>query len=460
MTNVADLRPGGKDALEQKITCLYARKPPEYAVYRVHRRVLVHFADDPHKADEQRKNLSQLAPLRGEIDGLIDGWRDGSTHAFFGLDNSAKLKSKAMRYDRRVGDSLIVALEDDLTGARDILARVKQDILDERVAWARFEYLIAAFCTALGMMFTAWIAASLYPIGGADKASERMTDVGIMLLILAVIAAVVVVTRGLKPPIPAAPDPADVDSGEPPSPPPPPDEGKWSRARPALLLLALIALPVIAFFFAPSFSYDDKISEFATAIDLWRAAAAGAVGAFFSISLGIRSRTVLPDLLRTSNLMDALLRVTIGFIAGAVLMALLKARLVNFHFGDASLADADALAVVIIGFVAGFSERMVPDLLEKANANTAPALPALGGNPAAAANALKRAQQAEGAAAQQTAAPAGTIPAPNEPDPVPQQAGEDACAADLELNDDEVTPDADLPPASGGVAAPGPGGHE
>ena len=36
-------------------------------------------------------------------------------------------------------------------------------------------------------------------------------------------------------------------------------------------------------------------------------------------------------------------------------------------------------------------------------------------------------------------------------DPVPEQSSEDSCAADIELPDDEATPDSDLPPASGGV---------
>ena len=64
--NVADLRPAGSDALGYKIVYIYAFQPPQFALYRTDQRLLIHFADDPDRSDDQRKSLAQLAPLRGE----------------------------------------------------------------------------------------------------------------------------------------------------------------------------------------------------------------------------------------------------------------------------------------------------------------------------------------------------------------------------------------------------------
>lgn len=58
-------------------------------------------------------------------------------------------------------------------------------------------------------------------------------------------------------------------------------------------------------------------------LNLWLAGRAGALGAFFSIALAIRNRTVLTNLRRRDNVSDASLRVMIGAIAGGVLVLLL-----------------------------------------------------------------------------------------------------------------------------------------
>ena len=375
MTTVADLKVGDHDALGQRVLCFYSKKAVTYAVYRVARRVSVQFADETGVEDAQRKALAQLAPLRGQIDGLIDGWRDGSTHSVFGLENAARLRSKATRYDRRVADALVVALEGDLPGAAAFLAQIRQDILDERVAWARFEYLIAAFIMAVAVMFAAWLVALTYPFGGPEAAQSRMWKIGLVLVLLILACGIGAYWAGGTPGEKrterrrhaSPPEPVDDVAGHadaeavsaadtaPPSP-----------LVPALCLFAVLIIPIFTVFIWPSFSYSETLAGYGTAIDLWRASAAGAVGAFFSIALGIRGRTVLPDLLRTSNVMDAVLRVTIGFIAAAALVALLKAGLIDVRVGSRSFANRDPLMIIIAGFLAGFSERMVPDLLAKA----------------------------------------------------------------------------------------------
>jgi hypothetical protein len=227
----------------------------------------------------------------------------------------------------------------------------------------------------------------------------------------------------------------------------------------ALLLFALLAIPVTAVFISPSFSYANEIKGYDTAIDLWRAAAAGAVGAFFSIATGMRTRTVLPDLLRTSNVMDAVLRITIGFIAGAVLLALLREKVITIQIGNAAVAGADALTMVLVGFLGGFSERMVPDLLAKASASTGgskrPQTPNIppqdtGGGSGSGG----KGGSGTGAAGADKPSTPPTPPA----DPVPEQTAEDSCVADIDAKDQDITPDLALPPAAGGVAQPDAGG--
>jgi len=342
-TNVADLTLNGRDAMGAVIVMIYGRKPPEYAVYRTEDRVLIHFADAEQKACEQRKAMSRLNPLRGEINGLVDGWRRSTYHV--------RRRCKAERYDRRVGDALVVGFEDDVGGAELLLEDVKQDILDERIALARFQYLIAAFLVGLASM----------------------------------------------------------------------------------LLMAIVT----------------KVRAFSPgALDLFRAAATGAVGAFFSIALAIRGRTVLPDLQWVSNLMDAALRMVIGVIGGAVLMALITARVVNLSVGHTGLAQTSAnhwLFVLLVGFIAGFSERFVPDLLAKAMASP-------DGKPAA-----PSAEQVRRTTDQQQTVPATSDAAAarakaDQSDPLPEEGAVDACASDVVLPDELVTSDAELPAASGGVA--------
>ena len=346
-TNVADLRLKGPDALDDTILAFYGRRPPEYAVYRTGQRVLVHFADSARRAAEQRQAIARLNPLRGEINGLVDGWRTAP-------DGSHR-RCRAERYDRRVGDALVLGFEGDLATAELLLKEIKEDILAERIARGRAEYLF----TALGTVVVA--------------------------LVLIMIATL-------------------LDIPHPPG-----------------------------------------------SMDLWGAAAAGSIGAFFSISLAMRSRTVLPDLERTANIMDAILRVIIGVMAAAVLMALMKADVVSIDFGVNNKMGTEEgwLAVLIIGFIAGFSERFVPDLLARASAATDRTQPSPAPTPPAAA------PSAPAAGAVAAGATEGAEPeAAEEEDNLPEEAATDGCVTDVDLPEELVTTDVDLPAAAGGVETP------
>jgi hypothetical protein len=101
---------------------------------------------------------------------------------------------------------------------------------------------------------------------------------------------------------------------------------------------------------------------------LYMATGAGAVGALLSIAIGIRGRTVAIDGNWRANGMDAAVRVLIGVISAAILFLLLNSGFVtNLEVGAAKLTGADIRwqTALLVGFAAGFLERLVPDLLEK-----------------------------------------------------------------------------------------------
>ncbi len=98
------------------------------------------------------------------------------------------------------------------------------------------------------------------------------------------------------------------------------------------------------------------------------ATAAGAVGALFSLAIGIRARRVVVDSDWTTNAVDGAIRVGIGAISGAVLFLILNSGLMNnIEAGDIKFVGEGASwqPAMLIGFAAGFLERLVPDLLEK-----------------------------------------------------------------------------------------------
>lgn len=169
----------------------------------------------------------------------------------------------------------------------------------------------------------------------------------------------------------------------------------------------------------------------------------GLAGSFFSIATGLSKRTILPNAIGSDNILDAILRMTIGIISAAILICLLKAGLgmtLNF-IADSSSSDAtDAVAwmqLVTLGFLAGFSERLVPDLLEKAGQSVQtvalpPAPQIASAPPPPPASDLKDAKASADAAAS-------------------DKTTDGDCCSDTPLTEAEATPDAALPPAAGGT---------
>lgn len=275
--SVADIHKGQNDSQENKIEEVYSRVPPKYAVYRTSERVVIQYADDSAKADEQRQNMATLNLVRAQISGLTADWTKSKLDSF---------RERSAKYDGRVASALILCLEGDGAAALASLNEIKEAILAERTSWGRFEYLISAS------------------------------------------------------------------------------------------ILCAVSIGIFTFVQHNLFPFRDPSSN------LWLAARAGTVGAVFSIALAIHRRTVLTSLHRRDNIADAALRIVIGVIAAGVLVLIFNSKLLpNFKIGDASISGTDVSwqVILVIGFVAGFLERLVPDLLEQ-TAATKPTSSSAGGD--------------------------------------------------------------------------------
>ncbi len=310
--NVVDIVKNRRDPAGDPIIKVYSYNPPTYAIYRTRDRLIVHYADMDDVKALQRRAVSPLAPMRGQINGLIDGWRhagirpdggsaeeeietgEGDSLWWLKPSKSEQFK-RACRYDRRVADALITVLDEagtpdsplapksgqTLETAQTLLAQVKNDIIAERTSIARALYI------------------------------------------------------------------------------------RWALLMVAILLAAtgLLASGVL-----------DWIHAFGEPVDaVWSAVAGGSIGAFFSIAIGLKGREVVIDLQNRENQVDVMLRMLIGAIAGGVLYCLLASDLVSVKFVtqqqivpiEGREAAYNDIIVFLIGFFAGFFERLVPKLLNE-----------------------------------------------------------------------------------------------
>lgn len=160
-STVAEIVQGQNDSTGAEIKTVYGKVSNTYAVYATEERVMVQFADDETLGSEQRLALAPLNPLRGEINGCIDGWRKPG--GIF-VDNV----SRAKRFDRRTADALTVALQGDQVHAEELLRSVKADILNERYSLGRAWYIFVATVAAIAVFLFFWILSGL---GSSSEAS-------------------------------------------------------------------------------------------------------------------------------------------------------------------------------------------------------------------------------------------------------------------------------------------------
>jgi hypothetical protein len=217
-----------------------------------------------------------------------------------------------------------------------------------------------------------------------------------------------------------------------------------SIGRLEYLLTALVtALGWIAVLAMVTAAAQGGFKDYIRDHNAYMAACLGVLGSLFSIALDIRNRTMLPDLHRRDNLVDAVLRIGIGAFSAVILFALLKSEVVKMSLGNVDLFPGSAADIaaksaisVLVAFLAGFSERLVGDFLGSVGKTglirsaDAPAVPPKAANE----NGLKSEASA--------AAPEVTLPEDHAPE------------VEGELTEDQLTDDSELPPAQGGVEIP------
>jgi len=267
---IADLTLKQPDANGAIVERIYIRIDTLYAVYCTGERVAIQFADDPEFGAEQRKSLGELLVTRGTIDSYLATMRA-----------DPKLSGCVQRYERRLADALILALQGQTNQAVAEMERLHADLVEERRSTARQVSLIATL--------------------------------GAGLLLILLIAVLSLIDVGLS---------------------------------------------------------DTRRAEIT---NLWFAAAVGTVGAFFWTALAIRNREIEPGISKIDTTVDAGLRVIVGALSGALIFALIKAGAFGITIGDAIIGNNDSfdlrdewMLVLVVAFVAGFLQHLVPDLLAKA----------------------------------------------------------------------------------------------
>ncbi|WP_420404689.1 hypothetical protein [Nisaea sp.] len=98
------------------------------------------------------------------------------------------------------------------------------------------------------------------------------------------------------------------------------------------------------------------------------AAVMGCLGALLSTATGLRSLAIDPAASLTINITYAVQRMLVGILGAVVLHITLKSGIVNALVGTAKYTGSDADAIYRLAFMsllAGFSERLVPNLLER-----------------------------------------------------------------------------------------------
>ena len=95
------------------------------------------------------------------------------------------------------------------------------------------------------------------------------------------------------------------------------------------------------------------------------AVASGAVGALFSCVWQLRARTVATDGDILSNAVDSLARIVIGMVSAVALLLIIISDFTGKIAPIVSDPLLDWKSVLVVGLLAGFVERLVPDLLEK-----------------------------------------------------------------------------------------------
>ncbi|MBX9815269.1 MAG: hypothetical protein K2X76_11250 [Sphingomonas sp.] len=405
------------------IRAVYAKAVPFYAIYGTDERIVVQHADagvirpgaSEPLATEQRKALAPLAKLRGEINGLIDQWRnrrpdqpdvtgkgdeprppgDGPIGWLWswltGDVRRWRDYQSARRYDRRCADALHVALQGDAAFAEAMLADVKRDVIAERMSLVRVAYFVWAACTMALMVGVAGPIAdwAIPRIQGIEVQQTRLIWRGGSIGAVGALFSIALAIRGRD----------DIGIGL--------DFRDYRidavlrvliGATSGVLILCFLSSGLISINIGSPIAVDPK-----------------------SNGLG-NSNSGLMGLIRPLCLPDKSCPPVVGMTSFAALLA----------------------------FAAGFTERLTSNLLTKFG-NT---IDVVNGPTAAAAGTRQPTPPSDaGTAPANEVNPLGLPPEPEAEADEGDERRHDHCVADKPLSDDEATDDVHLPEASGGIAS-------
>lgn len=245
---VSEITVGGTDNCGRKIQYLYSTYANSFAIYRAENNVFIHYADTDAEARAQRALFAPLRPLRGEINVLI---RKLMTALAPPDDND---RGEREFYLIQIADALYTGLIDGGTEQAVVeLERIKAQLEDRLKSVGRMLFAFNTVWATLGVLLTL----ALF--------------VGLMARIEAQIAG-----EGLRETV------------------------------------------TYTFFFGQYFTV---------------AALFGALGAWFSIALGLRHNDVRPSNNRLDNLVDPVLRIVIAVLAAMVLFCIVRLDLVTVQIG-------------------------------------------------------------------------------------------------------------------------------
>lgn len=409
MTPFSELTVNGTDQNGDTVAFIFYKRP-KFTVYWASRpetnsqsntmfstgSLRIQYANDEAIADLQDRAMAPIQSVMSDIEILISGWRQ-ETWTWYRIGTwfpSASYR-RAEYYTWRMADAATQALLGFGPTAADLLERTKNSVVADRMARGRYNYLATALLVALTLLLVTKVGGSIAAVEGA---------------------------------------PADTIGRQ-----------TWAN-----------------------------LTELR-----WRMAAIGALGAFFSVAIGLRDRTIDTDLNSLNNFVDASVRITVGAISGAVMAWLIFGGIIPLAFavtgaepvvtaapapsdpsgsglmavvkGAMQSPHLDLMRLYVAAFLAGFAERMVPELLNRttialqqpaAKLPVAPvgtaANPVGPGNPAGASDALQT---------------GGSTNATADAVPVTAAEAEDCCGEERTLDPSDVTEDVELPPTTGGVAA-------
>lgn len=112
--------------------------------------------------------------------------------------------------------------------------------------------------------------------------------------------------------------------------------------------------------------YPSQTAASATASNLvFQVAAMGSLGAFLSVAMGIATLEVDPYASKRYNYLTGLLRIAVGTLGAILLYLILKSEVFAGLAVGTGATGLNEYAIFVLCAAAGFSERMVPNIMEQ-----------------------------------------------------------------------------------------------